>query len=198
MNNNNRTWTLITLISTVILTVNISGFKITFNPTDTLTDLSSFLDKNLLNLIKYSFKHEAFWPILIAFRQAKYYNFPLTFAGVLGFMECSKLLEIIQNEEFPVKEIFNVEILNYERLSSCLSGLPIEFFKDRLQIYPIESKDFKMSDWGLEKSFEFLKLSFHNPKLTTNWYSWTCDKHAFSPSNQNQSNEPILPRDTRE
>lgn len=188
-------WTLITLV-VIFLIVNVSGFRITFNPNEKLTELSSRIDKSFFNLLKFSFKHEAFWPILIALRQAHYYNFSHTFAVSLGILQCNRILEIIGKENFPVKEIFDAELLNHEGLGLCFSHFPVEFFRDRLQIYPIESGRYKASYWGLEKTFKFLKLSLDQTKLTTNWYSWVIDSQVFMKDPNDEA--PVIPRDSWE
>ena len=176
------TRTLITTFAFILtgFIVQISGFLINFNPTDKLIELSSIPNLNLLKLIKISLRHVQLWPILIAFRQARFYNFMPVFAGALTQMRCSEVLEIIENENFPVRDLFNVDVLNYEGLGGCFSRLPIEFFQNRLQINPTECENFQMSYWGIEKSFQFFKLAFDNPKLTTNWYSWANDEQAFN------------------
>lgn len=165
----------------LILTV-ISGFRITFNPTDKLIELSSIPDATLSNLIAYSFRNEPFWPILSAFKQARLYNFTPVFSSVLGFFQCSEIFDVILREEFPVKKVFDADTLNFDiGLIECFSRLPVEFFRDRLQINPMESKDFKTGHWGFGKSFEFLKMAFINPDMAINWYVWSSST-KFIPS----------------
>ena len=149
--------------------------RIKFDPSEKLTELSSKTDTTFQNLLKKTFLDRDYWQILTGFSQARYYNFALVFIAMLEGMECDLVLEIIQSEGFPVGEIITADILANPRISACFAYLPDSFFIDKLKVTPMQSSHYRVTDWKPNQHSLFMKLSYENYNIKTNWYSWCFD-----------------------
>lgn len=160
----------------------ISCLRIEFIPTDHLVRLSSKPDSELRDLIKKLFVSKRYWNILIAFSQARYYNFDFLFISTLQHLDCDLILRIFQSDSFPVADILSENVLAHPSLSSCFTQLPTHFFAKKLQKNPLETNLYLPSLWTPIQHIYFLKLAYESTSVNIDWYSWCLDPKLTSES----------------
>lgn len=153
----------------------VSGLRIIFDPSHKLTQLSSEIDSSFSKLMKISFLDSDYWPILAGFSQARYYNFTQVLIATMEKIECDIVLDIIQANNFPLKQVFSSELLAGSGLSLCLNFLPDTFFNNSLQISPMGSSGYKATFWDPNRHNLFMKMAYERPRVNDNWYSWCFD-----------------------
>lgn len=167
------------LVLLLLLSVT-NSLRLKFNPSDKLTKLSSEIDFKFFLLIKNCFKNEDYWPILTALSKARYYNFSQVLASTIEHFQCFLTLEIIQKPNFPVDKVLSADILANPQLAPCFNFLPDDFFWNSLKMTPLESSQYKPTDWEPAKHILFMESAYIKTNVKTNWYAW-CFDSALSP-----------------
>lgn len=68
-----------------------SSLRLKFDPNEKLTQLSSETGMNFFKIVKTSFLNRDYWPLLIAFSEAHYYNFIPVLIATLEQLNCDEV-----------------------------------------------------------------------------------------------------------
>lgn len=144
----------------------INSLIISVKTSDTLTNISLHNDKFsfthfLLSLLR---GDEEFWPILVEFNQARYFDFESVLINLFSrHIECPELLGIVSHPEFPIFELITGRVLI--ECSDCFNKLTLETLK-RAQ-NPLDFVNFESKYWVYEQNVFFIDSD--DPPLHHKW-----------------------------
>ena len=155
-----------------------NSLKISFSRSKTLTNLALY-DKNVYfpQVILLLFRSEEFWPVLVEFNQARYFDFESILISFMTYhISCAELLNIISHPNFPSKHLITGKVLM--TCNGCFAKLTPQALK-RAQ-NPLDFIEFNPSKWSYDQNLIFLQSS--DPPLQHKWTNVCLDLDVFERS----------------
>lgn len=118
----------------------------------------------MLNVLE----NEEFWPLLLKFNQARYFDFSSVLNTVISTFkyDCTKILKILSHPNFPLKGTISSNVLVESVI--CCSKLSDETLL-RAQ-NPLEAIKFNRNFWSYDQFISFIKAGYHQG--TPNNINW--------------------------
>lgn len=140
--------------------------KLKFVTSKTLTDQIIYFYKRDFNLPRFvmsMMENEEFWPVLLKFNEARYFNFQSILKSV--FKVKSKEIAVILNKpNFPLSELVSAEVLN--DCTSCSSRLSNETLLKAQN--PLSNMNFNSLLWSNLHLKLFLKAGYYQAAVESN------------------------------
>lgn len=160
-----------TLIHCLLMTLSFNlvlGLKLTFRPSELLTDLASKKGYELYDVLTTAFRNPDMWPILEAFSQARFFNFMSTFPAALVKYDCKTILKTFQTEGFPTDKLLKPDLITSSSVSICFAQLSPQVFPES----PLNSTHYNPKTWGPNHHLTFIKDAFDSSDKDAHFHSF--------------------------
>ena len=130
-----------------------SALKLKFDISRTLINFSDY-NMNLPFFVLNLMRNEEFWPVLLEFNNARYFDFSSVLVTVINRRNnCTEIVEILSNPNFPLKHLISAQVL--VEASVCTARLTVETLQRAHN--PLESSKFYPAPWMHEQLELFLR-----------------------------------------